>query len=280
MRISFATVDGIKTRYVHAGEGHPVFLLHGVGMSGDSFIRNLDVLGQDFHAIAPDMLGHGFIDAVDFQGGPPQLPTVKHLGRLADHLGFDKYSVAGSSYGGLIAALMALDRPAQVENLIIIGSGSVFHPADDQVTTLKAVFANASQAMGDPTYESCRQRMANICFDPKAVDERVLISQLTSYADPTRFDAYKATINGMIDAADSNVHRVHKRLEDIKTRTLILTGREDIRAKIKLHEEGRHRIPNARIVVFEKCSHMPMMEYPERFNATLKDFLQGKTVGD
>ena len=36
----------------------------------------------------------------------------------------------------------------------------------------------------------------------------------------------------------------------------------------------------ARIVVFDKCSHMPMMEYPERFNTLVTDFLQGKNVGD
>ncbi len=280
MRISFANIDGVKTRYLHAGEGHPIFLLHGVGISGDCFMRNMDVLGEHFHAIAPDMLGHGFTDYVDFQGGPPQPHVVKHLGRLADHLGFDKYSVAGSSYGGLIAALMACDRPARVENLIVIGSGSVFHPADDQVSALKAAFANASQAMGDPTLESCRKRMANICFDPASVDERMLPVQLTSYADPSRFEAYKATINGLIGAAESPVHRVYSRLEEIKTRTLIITGREDIRAQVKLHEEGRHRMPNARIVVFDKCSHMPMMEYPERFNTLVTDFLQGKTVGD
>ena len=172
------------------------------------------------------------------------------------------------------------DRPARVENLIVIGSGSVFHPADDQVSALKAAFANASQAMGDPTLESCRKRMANICFDPASVDERMLPVQLTSYADPSRFEAYKATINGLIGAAESPVHRVYSRLEEIKTRTLIITGREDIRAQVKLHEEGRHRMPNARIVVFDKCSHMPMMEYPERFNTLVTDFLQGKTVGD
>src|SRR6476620_5133269 len=103
MRAAFIDVDGVRTRYLYEGSGPPLILLHGVGVSGDTFCRNIDALAAHFTVCAPDMLGHGFTDAVDYRGGPPQPHIVRHLGRLADLLGFQKYSVAGSSFGALIA---------------------------------------------------------------------------------------------------------------------------------------------------------------------------------
>jgi pimeloyl-ACP methyl ester carboxylesterase len=280
MRIRYVDVGGVKTRVLVAGEGPALFLLHGVGISGDIFVRNMEQLGRTHSVYAPDMLGHGFTDAVDFEGGPPQPGTVRHLGRLADALGLASYSVAGSSYGALIAALMWFDRPSRVENLVLIGSGSVFHPAEEQQRTLRAAAANARQAMGDPTLESCRKRIAAICHDPATVPEEMLLVQLTSYAAADRFPAYKATIAGLIESAASPEHRVYARLEQLRARTLVICGREDVRADWKLHVEGRNRMPNARLSIFERCGHLPMSEHPQAFNELVGAFLAGRDVGD
>jgi pimeloyl-ACP methyl ester carboxylesterase len=279
MRARFIEVDGVKTRFLYAGEGPAVILLHGVGVSGDTFLRNIDALGAEFSVFAPDMLGHGFTDAVDLRGAP-QVAMVRHLGRLADLLKLERYSVVGSSYGALIAALMWFDRPGRIDNLVLVGSGSAFHPPEEQEKTLKAAFANASQAMGDPTIDSCRRRLAAICHDRHAVAEEILLVQLTSYALPDRFDAYKATINGLIQTVGSADHRVYSRLEQLGTRTLILTGKNDIRADWRLHVEARQRMPNARLTILESCGHMPYMEQPALFNELVGAFLRGATVGE
>jgi pimeloyl-ACP methyl ester carboxylesterase len=226
------------------------------------------------------MLGHGFTDAVDFQGGAPQPATVGHLNRLVDELGIDSYSIGGSSYGALIAALMWFERPRRVENLILVGSGAVFHPADEQERTLRRAAANAGQALANPTLESCRKRLVAICHDPRSVPEEILLEQLTSYALPNRFAAYKATIEGLIATCASPQQRVYSRLERLAARTLVITGVDDIRTRWDLHVEGRKRMPNARIALFEKCGHLPYLEHPEAFNRMTIAFLSGETVGD
>jgi pimeloyl-ACP methyl ester carboxylesterase len=274
MRASFADIDGVRTRYLHAGNGDPLFLLHGVGVSGDVFVRNLDALGEEFAVYAPDMLGHGFTDAVDYRGGPPQPHIVRHLGRLADHLGLERYRVLGQSFGALIAALMYFDRPRQVTGLVLVGSGSVFHPPDEQAATLRAALANATTAMRDPTIETCRRRLQIICFDPASVPEEILLSQLTSYALPDRFPSYQATIAGLIGSVASPEHRVLSRLEDIGVPCLVVTGREDIRASWQRTEEGVGRIPDAELQIFERCGHLPFSEHPERFNDLVRRFLR------
>lgn len=280
MRARFFDVEGIPTRVLHEGGGEALFLLHGVGISASTFFRNIDTLGERFAVYAPDMLGHGFTGAVDFAGAPPQEATVRHLHALIDQLGVERYSIAGSSYGALIAALMWFARPGRVKDLILIGTGAVFHPADEQERTLRAASANARQALGNPTLETCRTRLAAICHDPAAVPEEILLEQLTSYGLPDRLAAYQATIDGLIATCASPDQRVYTKLEQLAARTLVMAGRQDIRSRWQAHVEGRKRMPNARISIVEACGHLPYLEHPACFNRMVTAFLSGEPVGE
>jgi pimeloyl-ACP methyl ester carboxylesterase len=273
MRIKFIDVGKVRTRYLDAGEGEPVILLHGVGMSGDVFLPNIGPLSGSFRVLAPDLCGHGFTDAVDFGGEPPPVVMARHVIDLAKALGLSSYTVGGSSFGALIAALMYFLAPDHVRRLIVIGSGSVFHPGDEQKRTLRAAMANGVTAMADPTLESCRQRMARIVYDAKTVPEEVFPIQLTAFALPDRLSAYQATIGGTIDTMDAPDARVFGRLEKIAAPTLVITGREDVRASWELTTAGVQRMPDARLRIYERCGHMPFMEHPDRFNADVSDFL-------
>ena len=273
MRIAFADIGGIRTRYLYEGSGSAVVLLHGFGFAGDSWLRNIDALGQSFSVIAPDTLGHGYTDAVALNGGQPQGPMVAHLGQLMDHLGAERYSIVGSSYGGLLATLMYFERPERVDKLVLVGTGTVFHPQEQLTKALSAALENVSAAMGDPTLDSCRKRIATICHDPAAVPEDLLLSQLTSFAVPDRFDFYQAAIGGLVAAGDSREHRAYHRLEEIGVPTLVITGRNDIRTSWKIVEQGCTRIPDAELVIFDGCGHLPMIEHADRFNEAVVSFL-------
>jgi pimeloyl-ACP methyl ester carboxylesterase len=273
MRIKFIDVGQVRTRYLDAGDGEALILLHGVGMSGDVFLPNIGPLSGTFRVIAPDLCGHGFTDSVDFEGEPPPLVMARHVVELAKALGLNSYAVGGSSFGALVAALMYVQAPDSVRRLIIIGSGSVFHPSDEQKRTLRAAMANGLTAMADPTLESCRQRMARIVYDAKTVPEEVFPIQLTFYALPDRMKAYEATIGGTIETMDRPDARVYARLESMALPTLVVTGREDVRASWELTTAGVKRMPNARLQIYEKCGHMPFMEHPERFNRDVAEFL-------
>ena len=64
-----------------------------------------------------------------------------------------------------------------------------------------------------------------------------------------------------------------KDLKKINVPTLILWGRQDRIIPIKHASITAASIPNAKLVVFDKCGHMPMFEYPEGFNKITLDFL-------
>ncbi|MET3304453.1 alpha/beta fold hydrolase [Bradyrhizobium diazoefficiens] len=262
-----------KTRILFEGTGKPLILVHPIGFSADVFIRNIDVLAQCRRVIAVDLPGHGFSDRISFGSVPPQLASARHLLSIADELSLDTFDVLGSSYGALVAASLWFEAPKRVETLTLVGSGTVFHPPAQQAVVLRQVYANGSTAMEDASLDSCRTRLENICFSPAAVPNEILPIQLTSYAIEDRLAAYQDTIGSLSTSCERNEAQVFDRLEEIAAPTLVITGREDTRARWQSHEEGSKRIPNCRLEIFEKCGHLPFLEHPHPFNSHVKDLL-------
>ena len=273
MRVRFVDLDGVRTRYLYEGSGFPLVLIHGVGLSADTWIRNIDPLGRDFFVCAPDLPGHGFAAPVDFQGGPPQPYMVDHLAHLVEALGFDRFAVVGSSFGGLLAALLYFKMPERVTRLGIVGSGSAFNTEAELARTLPEVYKNGMSAISNPTLDACRRRLANICYSPASVPEEILLTQLTSYAMPGIVSAYERTLGGMMNLEAARPYRILERLEQISVPTLIVWGRQDIRGVYERAVEAQRRLPRGRLVTFEQCGHLPYVEYPELFNQTVREFL-------
>ncbi|HLT99629.1 MAG TPA: alpha/beta hydrolase [Burkholderiaceae bacterium] len=273
LRVGFVDVGGINTRYLHAGSGPALVLLHGVGMSADIWFKNIPYLARSHRVIALDMLNHGFTDLAPYEGVAPQQKITEHILASLDALGIDKFSVAGSSFGGQVAALVYFAAPQRVENLIIIGSGTSFNPEAEFAASLARVLQTALQAFDDPTWESCRKRMESVVYTPSSVPDELLLSQLTSYARSGMADAYKATLAGMMDLDLVRPFRLLERLDQLRARTLIVWGRQDIRGAVERALAASEVIPDCTIEVFEECGHFPHLEHPRRFNQVVSDFL-------
>lgn len=274
MRAKFVDVDGINTRYLVAGAGPAVVLLHGVGMSGDCFHRNFEALAQDYLVIAPDMLGHGFTGYRGFDGLPPPLAMAKHVVALLNILGVRECCILGSSLGGLVAALTYFEQPGLVNKLVLAASSSCFNTPEQQEKVLKASAANALNAMKDPSLEGLRKRLRNIVFADSGVSEELLLVQLTSYAYPDRAIAYADTINRIIDAIYEPSGQVAHRLNQIEIPVLMVAGQEDIRTPVDRQREGVGRFPSAHLEIYEQCGHFPFLEHPLRFYDDFMDFLR------
>lgn len=273
MRFSFAEVMGARTRYLHAGEGKPVLLVHGVGMSADSWMRTVPALAKIFFVCAPDLLDNGFTESGPYQGGPPQPYILDHLIALADHLKLEKFSVIGSSLGSTLAALLYLRHPERIDKIVIVGPGAVMSTPEEMGAVLRASHANGRSAIENPTYESCRARMARVVFDVATVPDALLMMQMTLYALPGALENFERRMRGLIDEAGLREFEVYSRLEKIAAPTLVLFGRQDPRGDFAQVMATAKRLPNAKVIVYERCGHWPHLELPEKFNADVLEFL-------
>ena len=274
MRATIETIAGVPTRYLHHGSGHyGVLMLHGVGVSANSWLWNLTGLGDDVWAIAPDLLGYGLTGEGGYREGAPQDGIIEHLAALVDHLGLRRVAIVGSSFGSNIACHLFWRLRGCVDGLALVGCG----PALNGPRTLSAMyeqsFANGIAAMRNPTIEVCRRRMNNLVFDPAAVPEALLMLAAFALCAARRrrpLRAAHARHQGIRGARAFRRDRPHERTD---AADLDSVGRQDARGNLEEAERYAASLPRGDLRIYENCGHLPYLEYPDRFNSDLRAFL-------
>ena len=124
-RVESVTVHSVPfgTHSVHVrsyGEGPPLLLIHGLMTSSYSWRYMLEPLGQHFHVIAPDLIGHGRTDAPD---GSYRLEAVSPwLGELQRALGVRGAPAVANSLGGTLALHRLVRDPGAFAKLSVVHS--------------------------------------------------------------------------------------------------------------------------------------------------------------
>ena len=119
--------NGIRTNYLEAGSGEDVVLIHGSGPGVTSYANwrlVIPALAENFHVVAPDMVGFGFSDRPE--GVKYGLDTwADQTVGVMDALGIEKANLVGNSFGGSIALRIATKHPDRVNKLVLMGSMGV-----------------------------------------------------------------------------------------------------------------------------------------------------------
>jgi pimeloyl-ACP methyl ester carboxylesterase len=120
--------NGVKIRYVTAGKGEPIVLLHGwmsdVGMWGR---LDTNPTAKEYQLIAFDLRGHGKSDKPHEpdQYGPEMAEDVV---RLLDHLKLPKAHLVGYSMGAIVAGKVAATHPDRVLSVVYGGQAPILTP--------------------------------------------------------------------------------------------------------------------------------------------------------
>lgn len=113
-----ATVNGLRMHYLRAGDGPPLFLLHGWAQTSYCWRQVIEPLAATHTVIAPDLRGYGRTDKP--RTGYDKRTMAADVAALAEQFGFARVAVAGHDRGGRVAHRWALDRPDQVERVAVL----------------------------------------------------------------------------------------------------------------------------------------------------------------
>ena len=265
MRFKFATVQDARTRYIEAGSGPALLLVHGSGMSTDSWLPIVPGLAKSFSVYAPDLLDNGLTERGRYAGGPPQPHMMDHLLAFADQLGLQRFSVVGSSLGCVLAILMYLQHPKRIDKLVLVGPGSLLAPPAQNDDAFKAAYANGKSAIENPSFESCKARMARVVFDIGKVPESLLVMQMLVNALPGAMESFERRMNGMNSPEARNKFAIHDKLAQIAAPTLTICGKQDPRDKDNQAAADAKKIPGSRVISYDRCGHWPHLEHPATF---------------
>src|ERR1700692_3576291 len=100
--------DGSRMRYLRAGSGPPLILLHGLLAYSFSWRYTMPALAPYATVYAPDMLGAGFSDrpaGIDHS----VRGTARRLLRFIERLGVSSFDLLGTSRGGAVAMIAAAE---------------------------------------------------------------------------------------------------------------------------------------------------------------------------
>jgi 2-hydroxy-6-oxonona-2,4-dienedioate hydrolase len=120
-REQWHTVNGLGTFSRAAGEGTPVVLIHGVGVSSAYWRPTLPRLAEagPFAVHAPDLPGFGRSQDPPW---PPRLTHLRdHLCAWLDQVVPGPCHLVGQSIGCELAVLTAVARPEQVRKIVLAG---------------------------------------------------------------------------------------------------------------------------------------------------------------
>ena len=132
MRMS---VNGLNLHYLDWGNvgAPPVVCVHGYTSSAEAFNALARHFRDRFHIVAPDVRGHGE-SAWSPDGAYQYRDQVSDLAKLVDQLGLTRFTLIGTSMGGIIAVAFASAHAARLAGLVINDIGPDVEGGSQRIT--------------------------------------------------------------------------------------------------------------------------------------------------
>jgi len=266
-------VEGHRARYLTAGEGPPLVLLHGVGTSSG-----------EWSWVLPDLARNNLVYAIDLPGydgsyEPPDYSpafTASFVNSFLETVGAEHPVVVGHSFGGLTALHLALSEPERVHALVLADSAGLGQAVNPTLVALSSPGGGelaTALAKTPPGAAQRAVRRALLMFAHpwqvplKWIKDQYKLAQLPNFTE--------ATLSSLRTAVSVMGQRevLVDELPHLQMPTLIVWGVEDRVLPYWQAKEAIPRLQNGSLELIPNCGHLPHVEQPERFASILGDFL-------
>ena len=270
-----AVANGISTNYLEDGKDSDptVLLVHGSGPGVTSYANwrlVIPALAENFHVVAPDMVGFGYSDRPE--GVQYGLDTwADQTVGLMDTLGIEKAHLVGNSFGGAIALRIATQHADRVDKLVLMGSMGVPFPITEGLDRVWGY---------EPSFENMRKVLDVFAYSRELVNDELAQVRYEGSIQPGFQEAFSAMFPA--DESGSRQRWVEAmvtpddELRALPHRVLIVHGREDKVIPVSNSYRLEELIDRADLAVFSHCGHWSMIERTSDFNRLVGDFFLEK----
>jgi len=244
--------------YREAGQGHALFLLHGMNGNSRSWAPQLKALSDSYRVIAWDAPGYGQSDPV----APDADAYAAQAALLLDHLKVEQAHVIGHSMGGVIAERFCARHLDRATSLVL--SGTHWGNAVPEGAPLAAKYARRLQELEDmPAMEYGKVRAEKMLPAEPQSDVFDLVADVASEM------RREGLLNGgqMVERTDNRPF-----LPALKLPVLIVTGDSDPVVRPQRSEAMMEFLPSARAISLSGVGHAAYLEKPEIFNRAVREF--------
>jgi pimeloyl-ACP methyl ester carboxylesterase len=250
---------GVRLHVFERGrpDGLPVLLLHGWPDSAQSFERMFPLLPSQWRVVAADQRGHGRSDRPatgytidDFAADVPA---------LLDALAIPRVVLVGHSMGSFVARRAAERAPGRVSSLVLIGTA--LRAKNAVLLELEA----AVDELTDPVALSFAREFQESTVARPVPAEFMSGAIAASAGVPAR--VWQAVLDGLL---------AYEPGPPPTCPTLVLGGTADGLFSVEEQQAAAAAIPGARLDLVEGIGHCLQWENPERFVASLVDFIDSR----
>jgi pimeloyl-ACP methyl ester carboxylesterase len=273
-------INGVRWRYLHAGSGPALLVVH--GFMGYSFSWRFVIKGlaEHYSVYAVDLPGTGFSERNSSLPGT-LASDAEHLLAFMDHLGIDQFDVLGTSRGGgatiVLAGLMA-GRGMLHRIRRVVLSAPINPWSRVGLLRIRLLRTRGGRVYVVHLADRLPFILKNFFRELYAVPANI---------PPDSFEGYRAGL----ETPGSFQHIWHttrswtsdlKRVGDVlplveSIPALLLWGERDRAVDPRSMHELHRRWKNSVELVMKGIGHMPYEEAPEEFNRIVLDFLLRQT---
>lgn len=249
----YLAFPGGRVHVLHGGSGAPLLFLHAAGGAGQ-WHEFLELLAQRFEVFAPDHPGWGGSDEFAEVEGMDDL--VYHYLDVMERLGLDRPHIVGASFGGWLAAELAVHSPHRIGSLVLLAAAGLRMPGN----MIADLFLMKPEQLVPALFKDTAKASAVFPAEP-GVDDI-----LAAYRDMTALARFSW-------APFLNNPKLERRLHRITAPTLVVWPGDDRLVPIAHGHRYAERIPNAEFAVVEDCGHAMYFERPAEFAEVTANFL-------
>ena len=259
------TLAGRTTRYLEAGAGRPIILLHAFPLNADMWRPQLAQVPSGWRMVAPDLLGFGLSPRPS--GSPP--PTLDEAAADVDGLMYaleiPAAVIVGLSMGGYVAFALFRRAPRRFTGLVLADTKAQADTQEGREGRRKMIaLAQESGARGVADQmlpkllgETSRESRPEVAL---AVRQMIEAAPVSAIADASL---------AMMGRPDSTAD-----LAAARCPALVIVGAEDGITPPAEAAAIQRAIAGSRVVVLPGAGHLSNLEAPDAFSRALSEFLQ------
>jgi len=261
--IAYVDIDGIKLRYIKAGRGPNVVLLHTLRTQLDLFQKVVPILAQRFTVYAVDYPGHGFSD---IPKGRYDADFFAHfIERFLDVLDVRDVTLCGVSIGGAVALILSGRHNARVRRVVSMNPYDYANGRGLARSSLAGWLITATSRI--PVFGETVMRLRNFIITKAILRGGVantesippdLLNEM--YAVGNRRGHYRAFITLLRNSASWEA--ATKVYRDINVPVLLVWGDKDWSTPGE-RERDHSLVPSAQVVTVANGGHFLPLDRPE-----------------
>lgn len=273
------TLSGARLRYLRAGSGPPLILLHGLLGYSFSWRYTMPALAPYATVYAPDMLGAGFSDR-PLNLDHSMRATALRVLQFAEQLGIDSFDLLGTSRGGAVAMSAVAESlragKPRVRRLILVA------PVNPYSAHGKRLAPFLGSRFGSAIFRNVLARLTYLFpyGHARMYGDR-------AHIPPGTLEGYTAplAIPGLFEHALSIVRTWTPDLRELESilpeianiPTLLTWGSKDPAVYVSSLEPLARQFSHAQTIVFPGVGHLPYEECPDSFNRAVIQFLADRS---